>query len=402
MSYFGWMVTAALVGLGISPAAAQPVSAAEDTRAGQIAAQQAAKALSARPHEPPLVEALVTKIDEAFVSGHVRWHPFFGTAYQGAGFTAGVGYLWHVGDYDSIDPRVAVSLNGSKRAEVEFRTPRPFTRRGTLSVLGGWAEGKEQNFFGLGSVATSADDRTRFDFRQTYGAVTLDVRPVGRWLAVSTGAGYLRYEQRSTGDPAFTARYTAASLPGRGAVVNYVHAHSTIGLDSRPAAGYARRGGYYGVTGRWFVDTGGPFSFGQLDYEAVQHVPVLRDAWVLSVRARAATTYTGAGDQVPFFMMPFLGDATTLRGFSSMRFRDRHSLLASAEWRILINANIDTAFFYDTGKVASRRADLNLSGLKSNYGFGIRLHTLVATPFRIDLARGNEGFLVVLGATAAF
>lgn len=383
-------------------AAAQTAPASEDTRSARIAEQQAEKAQSARPHDPPLVEALVTKIDEAFVSGHVRWHPFFGTAYQGAGFTAGVGYLWHVGDYDSLDPRVAFSLNGSKRAEVEFRSPRPFRRRGNLSVLGGWAEGVGQNFFGLGSANTSTADRTRFDFRQTYASATLDVRPTRRWLVFSTGAGYRRYEQRATGDSAFTARYPPTSLPGRGAVVNYLHAEGAIGLDSRPAAGYARRGGYYGVTARRFVDTDGPFSFSQIDYDAVQHVPVLRDAWVLSLRARAATTYTGAGEEVPFFMMPFLGDATTLRGFSSMRFRDRHSLLASAEWRILINANIDAAFFYDTGKVAARRGDLNLSGLKSNYGFGVRLHTLVATPFRIDVARGNEGFLVVLGATAAF
>jgi hypothetical protein len=383
-------------------AAAQPAPNSAETRAGQIAARQAAKALSARPHDPPLLEALVTKIDEAFVSGHVKWHPFFGTAYQGAGFTAGVGYLWHVGDYDSLDPRVAVALNGSKRAEVEFRTPRPFKRRGTLSVLGGWAEGIGQNFFGLGSASTSTADRTGFDFRQTYASATLDVRPARDWLVFSTGAGYLRYEQRAPADPAFTARYSPTSLPGRGAVANYVHAHGTIGLDSRPAAGYARSGGFYGVTARRFVDIGGPFSFSQIDYEAVHHVPVLRDAWVLSVRARAATTYTGAGDEVPFFMMPFLGDATSLRGFSSMRFRDRHSLLASAEWRILINANVDTAFFYDTGKVTARRGDLNFSRLKSNYGFGVRFHTLAATPLRIDLARGNEGFLVVFGATAAF
>jgi len=129
---------------------------------------------------------------------------------------------------------------------------------------------------------------------------------------------------------------------------------------------------------------------------------VLRDAWVLSVRGRAETTYTRGDNQVPFFMLPALGNATTLRAFSSMRFRDRNSLLLSAEWRILLSGFADAAFFYDAGKVTSRPSALDLKGLKSNYGFGLRLHTLAATPLRIDFARGNEGFLVVFGSSAAF
>ena len=40
----------------------------------------------------------------------------------------------------------------------------------------------------------------------------------------------------------------------------------------------------------------------------------------------------------------------------------------------MVNRFIDTAVFYDAGKVAARTADLDFNGLKSDYGFGVRFH----------------------------
>ena len=38
---------------------------------------------------------------------------------------------------------------------------------------------------------------------------------------------------------------------------------------------------------------------------------------------------------MPFFLMPDLGGSRELRGFSNSRFRDRHSIMATAEFRWL-------------------------------------------------------------------
>jgi hypothetical protein len=394
----GWILVAAVVTLSSSRVVGQTLSASEDTRAGQVETQQAEKARRVAPYRPGAIEALVKKLDEHLMARHVRWHPFYGPAYHGAGVTVGAGYMFHTGDYDALDVRAALSLNGSKRAEAEFRRPNLFRRRAALTVLGGWREGFGQNYFGLGT-AGSRDDRTEFDFRQSYGSATLDVRPRRGRLVFGGGLEYSRYEQRGG---SLRTRHTAETLPGVGVRVDYVQPHGRIAVDWRPAVDYARRGGVYGVTARRYIDASGPFSFTQVDYDLVQHLPLLRDAWVISLRARAETTFAGAGDAVPFFMMPFLGNATTLRGFRSTRFRDRQSLLLSAEWRILLNANLDAAVFYDAGKAAARRADLNLRGLKSDYGVGLRFHTPASTPLRLDLAHSNEGFRMVVGATAAF
>jgi hypothetical protein len=108
-------------------------------------------------------------------------------------------------------------------------------------------------------------------------------------------------------------------------------------------------------------------------------------------------------DVVPFFLLPSLGSGSTLRGYSSWRFRDRHSLLFSGEWRwIPSRLGMDAAIFYDAGTVADRFEGLSIGDMKSNVGFGVRFHGPIATPLRIELARGSEGLQIVFAGSAAF
>jgi hypothetical protein len=196
--------------------------------------------------------------------------------------------------------------------------------------------------------------------------------------------------------------YTPESLTGLGESIAYLHSQATAGFDSRPSPGYARRGGFYGVTLHDFSDTGNGYGFNQVDYEALQHVPILREAWVLSFRGAVSTTQAKGGQAIPFFMLPSVGGGSSLRAFSSWRFRDRHMLELQGEWRIMVNRYVDTAVFYDTGKVVSDTSDLNLDGLKHDAGFGFRFHGPFSTPLRIDLATGSDGFHIVWAASAVF
>ena len=68
----------------------------------------------------------------------------------------------------------------------------------------------------------------------------------------------------------------------------------------------------------------------------------------------------------------------------------------------MANRFLDTAVFYDAGKVAARRADLDFNGLKSDYGFGVRFHGPFATPLRIEVARSTEGLTLVFATSAIF
>ena len=106
-----------------------------------------------------------------------------------------------------------------------------------------------------------------------------------------------RYSQWRQGSgsgeaPSVEEVYTPATLPGLGAQPIYLHTQATAALDWRTAPGYARRGGSYGVTVHDFADPDSRYGFRQVAYDAIQHVPVLREVWVLSFHGRVETTST--------------------------------------------------------------------------------------------------------------
>ena len=125
----------ALLTLAAAPGArAQPAPADGETRAGTIEAQQQEKAGKLAPYEPNNAELWVKKVEEMFLTGNVKWHPFFTSAYGGGGFTLGAGYLAHVRDYDTLDVRGSYTFSNYKRIEsrvhraAAVRAPRPALR----------------------------------------------------------------------------------------------------------------------------------------------------------------------------------------------------------------------------------------------------------------------------------
>jgi hypothetical protein len=120
--------------------------------------------------------------------------------------------------------------------------------------------------------------------------------------------------------------------------------------------------------------------------EAIVHVTIVDDS-----------------DTVPFFLLPSLGSGRTLRAYQTGRFRDRHSVLTSAELRWIPNRYaLDMALFYDAGKVTNQREDLDFENLTHDWGIGVRFHTPGATVLRIEGARGNDGWRLVFSTGAAW
>jgi hypothetical protein len=61
-------------------------------------------------------------------------------------------------------------------------------------------------------------------------------------------------------------------------------------------------------------------------------------------------------------------------------------------WRL-----IDATVFVDAGQAVSRRADLNLTGLKTDYGFSVSAMRAQSTVARMDVGFGGEGTRVFFG-----
>ncbi|MCL4848653.1 MAG: BamA/TamA family outer membrane protein [Acidobacteria bacterium] len=401
-----WRVGAAFVGLvalAATPAMGQQPTG--ETRAGLIAEQQAKKARTLHPYQPSRAEEIAIAIQERFLEPKdVSVFPYFDSAYAGGGLALGAGWRTFVSSYDTLAVRGSLTFSGYKRIESEWLAPRLFDRRGRLSVVGGWREATGVGFYGLGTGTTSSEARTNYGFQQPYASANLEVWPTRRLFVLGAGVELTRWKQRegSGRAPSVEEIYSRDTLPGLGASPTYVHARGSVALDWRDASGYSKRGGYYGVTLHSYADRDDLHSFRQVDYDVIQHLPLLRDTWVVSLRGRVQTTHTNDADVVPFFMMPSLGGSSSLRGFPSWRFRDLNSLLLSADWRVLANRFLDVALFCDAGKVTARRADLNFDGLKSDCGVGFRFHGPATTPLRVEFARSNEGLQLVFSANAAF
>jgi hypothetical protein len=398
-----WRLFIAVV---LAAGTAAPVVAQEPdatTREAAIEQEQAEKAKTLHPYVPGKAEALMNRAEDILVNGIPRWHPFFESAYYGGGITVGAGYAHHVSSYNLLDVRGTYTILGYKRIEAEFTAPRLFHRRGSLSLLGGWREATQAAFYGTG-METSKSDRTDFDFRQPYASGTFEFWPTRRMLMLRGGLELSEWSERPGEGtfPSVDTVYTPATLPGVGTKTTYLHSQGTVGFDWRTSPGYSRRGGFYGVTFEDYTDRDEKLGFQQVDYEVIQHFPILREAWVISLRGRAQTALNKSGQQIPFFLLPYVGGGSTLRGFISHRFRDQNSLVVQAEWRIMVNRFIDTAFFYDAGKVAARRADLDFGGMKSDYGFGVRFHGPFATPLRIEVAKSPEGLALIFATTPIF
>ena len=201
-------------------------------------------------------------------------------------------------------------------------------------------------------------------------------------------------------EPSIEESYDASTAPGLGLSPGYAHSSLSGAIDWRPAAGYARRGGNYGVTYHRFDRSGG-YAFERLDLDIVQHLPLLRETYVLSGHARVQSALHD--DAVPYFLLPALGGGSTLRAYSSFRYRDRHALLVQGEFRWVPNKlGLDMALFWDGGTVAPEFGKLALRGFAHDVGVGIRLHTPFSTPIRVELAFGSDGPKVVFAGKAAF
>jgi hypothetical protein len=373
------------------------------SRTALIEQQEDAKAAALTPAAQGKAERVVNDLSDIMLSGQMHWHPFWQSAYSGGGFTIGAGYMRFVSPYNTLDLRASITPSGYKRLEAQLLAPGLFGQRGTLSVLGGWREATQVGFYGFG-MSSSLENRANYSFQQPYLSASLEVFPTRRRFLVRGGVELTQWKQNpgSGDEPSVDQIYTPDTLPGLGARPVYWHTQGTIGVDSRAARGYARRGGFYGVTVHDFTDTRSQFGFDQVDYEAIQHIPILRDSWVLSFRGWAQTTFEKGGQTIPFFMRPSIGGGSDLRAYSSWRLRDLNSLVLQAEWRVIVNRFLDMAVFYDTGKVAARRTDLNLTEMKDDVGLGFRLHGAIATPLRIEFTHGREGFSLVLAASEVF
>ena len=383
---------AALVVLGL----AVPVLAQEpESRAEALRQERARKAESLTPYKPDRLEVAMTLIEGRALAalGREGLHFKLGSLTTGSGFAFGPGFrsspvLRHHG---TLSLWAAGSLK--KYWAVEARARFPELANGHVFAET-WATRRDypqEAFFGIGPDARRSD-HVNFALRQTVFGARGGVRPV-RPLSLGGAVEYIQPDVghgRSTRVPSIEALFSDATAPGLARQPDYLLTSTFAELDYRQPIN-ARRGGWYRIEFSRYDDRDfNAYSFNRVELDLRQYVPFLAERRVLAGRALVSTSDVDPGQTIPFYLMPSLGGNDTLRGFREYRFRGPHALLLQAEYRYEIWSGLDGAFFYDAGKVALNRSDLDLSNLEKDYGFGFRFNTDAGVVMRVDAGFGSS------------
>jgi outer membrane protein assembly factor BamA len=398
-------LAASLVTTALFLSAADP-AIAQETRAEAIREQQASKQ---RIVAPPLwnrAEVVIDKLEDwGFFTGQPRGlYPWLGSVFPGGGIAAGVGARKPFGDDGAVNVMGGYSLDRFWRADGNVELPTFAHNRARVTVSGRYLDASDVRYHGIGNDSQK-DQQTHFAYKPANAGARLDVQ-AGKYLSMGGGVSYL-HADTSSGRTSLSIedRFSPIDTPGlEFERFTYINSTARAAFDWRRSAGYSGSGGLYRVQFDDYRERDHDgYSFRALEAEVRQLIPVLRANWVLALRGLATVTDAEDAGAVPYFLLPSLGGGNTLRGYPDFRFRDRHRLLMNAEVRWTPARFVDMAIFYDTGKVASRRKDLDLNNLQNSYGIGMRIVGPKGYAFRVEVAHSREhSARLLVGAGGTF
>ncbi|MGQ0735128.1 MAG: BamA/TamA family outer membrane protein [Acidobacteriota bacterium] len=374
---------------------------AQETRDEARAAAQAEKAKALTPYTPTLWERRIERAGRVFTQP-ASVYVFAGSVFRGGSFALGPGYRTRFGSSGTFDAHAAWSLRNFKFIGAEAQLSEFADRRVRISGHADWVDAPRLEYYGLGPQSPE-ESKTTFGYAATTAGLTARLQAAPR-LAVGVGLDVqdITTDSGSKGR-SIEERFDFRTAPGLGISPTYLRTQLFAEYDWRASPGYSTSGGRYRVDWFRYDDRDrGAHSFERVDLEVHQFVPVLRDNWIIALRALASFTTPDAGDVVPYFFLPSLGGSRELRGFPSWRFRDRHRLLLTGEYRWTAGRYVDMALFMDAGKVVADRDELDLRALTRTYGVGIRFHSPTVSVLRMDLARGRDGFRLAFTARPSF
>ncbi len=351
--------------------------------------------------ESPLVQQVNTLVERGLLEGAQTgkgangWQVVLGGMRSGQGMTVGLGYRRSDLFHDKLGFRTTFrgTVQLASLVDFELTFPKLQTERAFLNLYAKYENSPQIDFYGKGPDS-SEGDRTSYRLEtasvdvnagyQLFGFLDLGI--TGAMVNVHTGPGKRR------GVPSTDEIFDQVSAPGLGEDTYYGGFGGFVFFDYLDSRQGPRSGGLYGYRARQYTDIGlKKFSFRQIDLEAQQYIPYFNKSRVIALRALATLTFENSGNTIPFYSEPKVGGNDSVRGFNRYRFYGKHALVLSAEHRWHAFSGLDMAIFVDAGKVASRKADLDFTGLEISSGFGFRFKLNEAYFMRIDFAGGREG-----------
>ena len=288
---------------------------AQELRADEIAAAQAAKAAQLAPWTPSRVETLLLKVHRSLLELPGGVYPYFDSVLSGGGFTLGAGYRRFFGDRANWNVAGLYSAKGYKLIQLDAAAPGVARQAIDLRVAHRLARCDSGVVLRSRFRRALPENESNYRMKQAYAGGEFVARPM-RWSKFTGGVTFEDYTHRTRHrrqlpiDRSDSHTGFSSGSGTRSGVPACRRRRPALDWR-RPRAGYARSGGLYEIAYHRFANTDGTYDFDRMDADVVQHIPILRENWVVSLHGRLQTTL-GDEDQVPYFLLPSLGSGSTL------------------------------------------------------------------------------------------
>ncbi|MBS1524212.1 MAG: polymerase [Bacteroidetes bacterium] len=255
------------------------------------------------------------------------------------------------------------------------------------------------NFFGIGNNTRKADEESVDEkrFKLNFGSNWL----LAKNFYAGFVAGGFNYKNRNI-DSTHNHFYGESPIQGINGGAS-IYAGPSLVYDSRNNNTYTTKGmiitAYYNAMHGVFTNNG--YEGGLFNIEYSQFFLLCKRLVLgLDVQEQNLT-----GGNVPFYLLPSLGNDEMMRGYYNGRYRDRNLIAGQTELRYRISDRFGVVGFLGTGEVAHNSFSIN--SLKPDYGGGIRyfFDTEKGLSIRADYGFGEKvpgesrqsGFYIGLG-----
>jgi outer membrane protein assembly factor BamA len=266
----------------------------------------------------------------------------------------------------------------------------------------GYISRAQDNFFGVGNE-TAEDDQAKFRAVTREVSAGFGAKLNDDWKAELGGVyrrvGVTKPVDKSGENLSVQDDPTKASVPGLfGGTLGT--AGFAIGRNTKVIENNAFGGGSdeFAVSFNESLD-GSEFRYWRYRWASEHFVRLTGDGRkVLALRGLLESNH----GRIPFFDMPDLGSADTLRGFENFRFRDKNALALTLEYRYRIWPKIDWGLFIDEGQVAPSLGDLALDRFHTGYGVRLFVWPKPNAPISFDYGRSREMWRLYVNFSTRF
>ncbi|WGQ08138.1 BamA/TamA family outer membrane protein [Pedobacter gandavensis] len=220
------------------------------------------------------------------------------------------------------------------------------------------------DFFGIGNETLFAD-KDRLIQRQSRVMLEAEKRLLPHaYTGLSLGFENYSFKDEVTGGLFSTAPDLFHRSGGNVAYIGVSQSYDTRNSNNYPTKGFLGRVTYQYAPKLW---SGESFS-GSVIRANVRNFWSLSPKFVLGVNA---LFHTIQGKNIPFYLLPQMGNDEMMRGYYTGRYRDQNLLAGQTELRYRYNNRFGAVVFAGTGQVFAN-GDFALKSFKPSYGMGGR------------------------------